>query len=272
MNRPKLARTAVLVLSLIAGCANGAGNDEGERAPETGASTNMPGASTTAGDAATGGASDGGGGDGSGTASDPSSVVAIGTGAGHTCVLTGGGVVKCWGESSYGQIGTGVFTHPSVKAPFTVPGLGFVTAIAVAGHHTCALEQDGVAKCWGGNELGTVGDGTVVERRYSPTSVLGLAAGGAISTKVEDGFLRNVSLTNTGGDVEWGAFIDDVDVNAATAQTTATPVTGLAGGVTAVAAGDLHACAVTSAGGVECWGYNVHGQCGDGSANNARPT
>jgi alpha-tubulin suppressor-like RCC1 family protein len=50
-----------------------------------------------------------------------------------------------------------------------------------------------------------------------------------------------------------------------TGKSTAVAVSGMSSGLTAIAAGNGHTCALTSGGSLHCWGNHSDGQLGDGT-------
>ncbi len=189
-----------------------------------------------------------------------SGVTAIAAGTFHTCALTLGGGVKCWGNNSFGQLGDTSTT--SRLTAVNVSGLSSgVTAISAGARHTCALTTGGAVKCWGDNLSGQLGDGSNTNR-LAAVDVSGLGSG---FTALATGEAHTCALTVGGGVKCWGDNVNGQLGDGSTAQRlVAVDVSALSGGVSAIAAGVAHTCAVMMGGGVSCWGTNAFGQLGNG--------
>ena len=107
-------------------------------------------------------------------------IKSIAAGVFHTCLLTSGKKVYCWGINSRGQIGngTGGWGTPDilVPTPVTVGANGLpadrtVEAIGAGANRGCAVLSDGRTFCWGQNDGGQIGDGTKIDR-YTPVESL----------------------------------------------------------------------------------------------------
>jgi alpha-tubulin suppressor-like RCC1 family protein len=196
--------------------------------------------------------------------------VQVALGSAHTCAFTSWGnetPYQCWGGNNLGQLGSGATgadqTAPTpVKSTFHSPPL---QRLAAGQQHTCALTSAGAVKCWGNNSMGQSGDGTT-QPSTTPVQVVGLTAG---VTGLAAGDWHTCALSPTGGIACWGQNVWGQLGNGTTAAQSNTPisVTGLTGIITGLAAGERHTCALTSAGGVQCWGDNLYGQLGNGSNN-----
>ncbi|MDB4916695.1 MAG: Ig domain protein group 2 domain protein [Gemmatimonadetes bacterium] len=92
----------------------------------------------------------------------PVSFQRIGAGSSFSCGLTTTGAVLCWGN-----LGTG---NTAVLTPRAYPNAPVFTSMSVGGFHVCALTADGTPYCWGNNQIGQLGDSTVVEKLV-PTAV-----------------------------------------------------------------------------------------------------
>jgi DNA-binding transcriptional regulator YdaS (Cro superfamily) len=185
----------------------------------------------------------------------------IAAGYSHTCAITTAGGVKCWGDNSFGQLGDNTTTQR--LTPVDVSGLASgVAAITAGEYYTCALTTAGGVKCWGSNQFGQLGDSSTVNR-LTPVDVSGFTSGMAA---IKAGRAHTCAVATTGGVKCWGFNGDGaLGDNSTSDRLTPVDVSGLAKGVTAIAAGGDHTCALTTAGGMKCWGDNLYGELGDNS-------
>jgi alpha-tubulin suppressor-like RCC1 family protein len=171
--------------------------------------------------------------------------IAIGAGAYHACAVLEGGAVRCWGDDSDGQLGD-----------MASLGSGF-TQVVGGDAHTCAITTGGGVTCWGSNASGQLGSNAPSGR--APVVVPGVSGVTAISA----GSAFTCALANGGSVMCWGSnYRGALGIGSSSGGTSApTAVMGASSGVSAISAGDTHACAVKG-GGVMCWGGNSFGELG----------
>ena len=151
-------------------------------------------------------------------------------------------------------------------SPIAASGQEAVIQVSAGGRHTCALVAGGRVKCWGDNSTSQLGDGTNLSRT-TPVDVVGLSTPIAA---IAAGGSHTCALSAAGGVKCWGQDYfgqlgDGVDLSRPTSVARSAPVdvVTLSTGVTAIAAGHAHTCALTTGGELFCWGANDSRQLGD---------
>src|SRR5690606_38679705 len=114
--------------------------------------------------------------------------ITIGVGANHACALDASGAAWCWGANDRGQAGSGSFGS-DVLTPRRVSGGHRFRSLSVGWDHACALDAEGRAWCWGSNDDGRLGDGSVSDHGApvlvdSEKRFTAISAGGAHSCGV----------------------------------------------------------------------------------------
>jgi alpha-tubulin suppressor-like RCC1 family protein len=177
----------------------------------------------------------------------------------HSCAVTNGGAVKCWGHNGDGELGDGSLIKR--VTPVQVVGLtSGVTQVSLGFDSGCALKGAGTVSCWGYNGNGQLGTG---DRQSQRTPVdTGLSG----ITQISAGWDHTCAVTTGGGLKCWGqGKHGEIGDGAKSDRLVPTDVTGLGGTVVQVSAGFDHTCALLTGGTVKCWGNNTTGELGDGT-------
>lgn len=160
--------------------------------------------------------------------------VAVSAGGHHTCALRAGGDLYCWGANYSGQLGQGDLNSRS--APTLVPAPDGIPweSVSAGPAHTCAVQSDGSAWCWGEGISGELGSNDP-SSSVLPVRVL----------------FDEWNLLRAGGEIPY--------VGRSTGEG---PYTS---------PGSQHTCGLKRDGTLWCWGGNTFGQRGDGTASSAVP-
>jgi alpha-tubulin suppressor-like RCC1 family protein len=189
----------------------------------------------------------------------------ISAGRSHTCALTAARVAYCWGANDHGQRGSAVGAADDEPVPVNT-SLRF-RSISAAEHHTCALAVDSLAYCWGRNDQGQVGNGALTDVN-APAAV----SGGRRFVQLSTGGEHACGVTAAYAIFCWGRN-DYGQVGDSSAVTRIAPVIVRSGGVElyGVDAGATHTCALGLTSHLFCWGSDVYGELGIGTAYDGKP-
>lgn len=198
----------------------------------------------------------------------------------HGCVIVDDGSVKCWGSNSYGEQGVGDTVtrgdQPGEMAELDAVSLGKpAKTVALGVQFSCAHLADDTVKCWGRNDKGQLGIGSVTTQKVPPADAVKLGSDRTVK-QLALGQRHACALLDNGTVKCWGDnALGQLGVGHASNQgdgpsemgdsLDAVPLGQLA---KSLALGSKHSCALLADDTLKCWGYGFYGQLGNGSTSN----
>lgn len=189
---------------------------------------------------------------------DLSVVTTITAGYNHACAIENSGGLYCWGANGYGQLGIGETGSPRNRPTFVSITDG-PSRVDTGDGFTCAISYSGIVYCWGRNDYGQLGNGTLANA-YTPTQVTGIS--NPIGLALGKDFA--CVLLGSGGVRCWGRNQHgQLGNNTSVNSSVPVEVQNLTDAVLLTAGGG-HVCARVADGTMRCWGDNGVGQVGAG--------
>src|SRR6266576_3537057 len=175
----------------------------------------------------------------------PLVVDVVAAGSSHTFALKRGVATYCLGTNAVG-------------------GLSF-REVSNGFFHSCGLTTAGEAYCWGGNNVGQLGDST---RNFSLAPVP--TVGGLTFQALHGRNFHTCAIATSGAAYCWG--VNNQGELGDSTHTEKLAPQAVLGGHTflAIAAGSSHSCGIATDATTYCWGDNQSGQLGDGTGTERR--
>jgi alpha-tubulin suppressor-like RCC1 family protein len=213
-----------------------------------------------------------------GTVTRLSGVTQVASGGRHGCARLSDGRARCWGDGTSGALGNGGNARSShgtlVQNRAGTGPLTGVRQVATGDEHSCALLTNGQVRCWGANEHGQLGDGSV-DPRTLPVAVRGNDGTSPLTraTAITAGGDNTCALLASRRVVCWGR-----DDRGQVGTEEPSPIRTYAWfvvttdlvpveGVTQLESGRHSTCARLVNGTASCWGVNDDGQLGIGTTS-----
>jgi alpha-tubulin suppressor-like RCC1 family protein len=203
-------------------------------------------------------------------------ITQIDAGEDQACARTAAGQARCWGLNDTGQLGDG--TEDNSLRPVVVRNVndtGALTAVrrvTSGGYHSCAVLDNGQARCWGYGFQGELGDGPPADSDSLPVVVSNPAGTGPLTgvRSVDEGYGHTCAVV-VGGEVRcWGDNGTGYLGIGTTGGQRLRPVrvrnvtnTASLSGATQLSTGVGHTCVRLTNGQARCWGEGSFGRLGD---------
>jgi len=174
----------------------------------------------------------------------PVTAAHLASGALHNCAVRSDAKVRCWGDNQFGQVsGSAVAGSPTFDLATVSKASGVAVKVAAGTGHSCVLFDTGGVDCWGNNNTGQLGTGSL--------------AGLPTLRDIDAGGSATCGLSGDGEVFCWGA----PNFGQLGPDATAPDPTQITLPVAArlISVGSTHACAVGVDNGVYCWGDNTKG-------------
>ncbi len=205
----------------------------------------------------------------------------VAVGQNHTCALTVTNEIRCWGDNFAGQLGA-----PSPSCGFRDCSLVPIAvqcpagevckfrSLAAGGDHTCAVDTNGKAWCWGEDGTLATGDSSLgalpkhTQRRIPAFNDLGVPAD---FVSIDTDFSHTCAVSAAQDVFCWGDnFFGQLGAPLGIPSATRAQLVRSGNRYQSVKTGMSHSCAVHASNGlVDCWGDNSQFQL-TGNVNSAK--